>query len=175
MPRDKMKFTWEPPEDFKHLRQWFFEGLDKTGKTTLTRRCRFEAVPAHPALMFDRGYVGRTVFWHVNNEADFPIEDWGKAEMALMLNGMYGIVWLRASPMVCVEREIAAGEVKPEDKGKRCMELEQHQALFNRLIESRKRQGVPVIEVWTDRTTEDKCVQQILNKMGFSWKEHAKT
>ena len=156
----------------RHEMIWFFEGLDKSGKTTLARLCRFQCVPAHPCLMFDRGYVGREVFWHFNHEVDFPIEAWLRTESLLAREGVYGIIWCRTLPETSLKREQEAGEVSgvQEVVDRRLKELREQDCLFQRLIPIRQRMGVPVIETWTDRALIDGTVEHILTSMsGGNW------
>lgn len=144
----------------------FFEGLDKTGKTTLTRRCRFEALPAHPCLMVDRGFVGRELFYEQKHEIDFPYEQWLRTEAVLANSGIYAIVWLRSSIAKMQERHVAANEMPPAPNF-----MEEQDKIYQRLMAQRKRQNVTILELWTDRMSEDQCVEKILKFLGFEWRK----
>ena len=144
----------------------FLEGLDKTGKTTLARRCRFEADPRHPALIFDRGFVGREMFWHFNHEVEFPIEYWSRSEMNLHKMGMYAIVWLRCDPETIINRHVAVSENPPLHQTMR-----EQEGYYERLMELRRRVGMPILETWTDRQSEDETVKEILEWAGFKWRK----
>lgn len=145
-----------------------FEGLDKTGKTTLSRRCRFEAIPAHPAMILDRGFLTRRVFHRWNFEPNFPIEQWNNLEEILISTGHYGIVWLRAGIPTILERHRIAGEACFKEE-----ELFLQDQMFELEIRVLQRREIPVLEIWTDRHTEDFCVEKILKFLGFEWRGNA--
>lgn len=158
--------------DRRHRMIWFYEGLDKSGKTTLAQRCQKECTTVCPCAMYDRGTVSREVFWHFNHEVDFPIEERLAVEKALTDLGIYGIVWCRALPETCLHRETEAGEVAADQASQelRLRQLREHDCLFQRLIAMRERQGVPVVEVWTDRSEIGGTIENILTAIsGGRW------
>lgn len=155
-----------PKNPMRH-RLIFFEGLDKSGKSTLCRRARFES--GHEALMFDRGFVGRRVFHRFRNETEFPIMDWNCLESDLIVRDNYAIVYLRVEPKISYKRILAAGE-KPEFT---LAELEYQHAIFEKEIELLQAivPLVPILIVDTGVETERESLKKILAwvKGGEEW------
>jgi len=139
----------------------FFEGLDKTGKTLLCRRVRFEGL--HTVNFYERGFVGRAVFAEFRREKDFPIDDWLLMEDILIGKGMYAVIWLRAKIETIVQRHFDAGEFLEFS----IEELVEQEDLYAQHIRSLKEEKVPVLVLQTDALSEKDCVKEILKWTGI--------
>lgn len=143
----------------------FFEGLDKSGKSTLCRRARFES--GHEVLMFDRGFVGRRVFYEFREETRFPIDDWNRIERLLQNGSAYAVIYLDIQPLTSLKRQRSAGEM-PEFS---CNQLAFQRKLYLKEIEDLETLGVPVLRLDTETDTEDFSLEKILIwiKGGKEW------
>lgn len=147
MAKDWIKKAAVTILDFEALatltpRIWFFEGLDKTGKTTLCRACRFSS--GHAAPMYDRGFLSREVFYESQKEKNPKlIANWRKLEEKL--RPVYGIVYLYGSDEVIQKRHKDAGERVPSKK-----QLAKQSELFRKNLLRCTQQGIPIIYVWPE-------------------------
>lgn len=144
----------------------FFEGLDKTGKSTLARRCRFEAVPAHPCLMVDRGFVGREMFVKYHKEEAFDFSLWASLEETLFLNRALKVVWLMSSPEIIRRRHREAGEEPPSFKT-----IEEQIEIYKELFTKRVTAGHDILVLSTDILSEDQCVKKVLWWLEYGWRK----
>lgn len=141
-------------------RLWFFEGLDKTGKTSLYRACRYSS--GHAVPFYDRGPVSRHLFIQYHGEPVEKSELWYEVETKLLSSELYGIVYVKASLEVIRRRMEQAGEIpQPLDA------LEKQRDILELLIRRRKECKIPVVTVDTTFTTVEQSTRQILTKMGL--------
>jgi thymidylate kinase len=135
----------------------FFEGLDKSGKSLLCRKARFAS--GHEVLMFDRGFVGRDVFYDFRKEFEFPIRDWHALRDKLILLQAIGIVYLDVPAKIPYNRQLAAGE-KPEFTVE---DLELQRSLYHKGVMAMMERGVPVLHLQNHEETEETALKKILN------------
>lgn len=143
-------------------RIWFFEGLDKSGKSTLCRACRFSSGHAMP--MYDRGPLSRQLFQEYHKEPVSRLEMWMDLELKLIGAGIYGIVYVKAPIELIRERMAKAGETPQSVEA-----LEEQQEILERLLDCRRRAGLPVLEASTVGLPEA-VVRATLGRMGIPFR-----
>jgi len=159
--QDKIKENWKLENPFRK-KLVFFEGLDKSGKSTLCRRVRFEG--KHTIPFYERGFAGRYNFYHFNKEEDnFPVKDWSFLENILIEKKMYAIIWLRTSYANVIKRHIEAGEVCDFTVDQL---REQDLNYAKHIHHLQDYYSIPVLELRTDKLSSDQCVEEILKWTG---------
>ncbi len=138
----------------------FVEGLDKTGKTSLCRKCRFDS--GHALAIYDRGFVGRRMFQEFRGETLGSIGNWMLIEDKLIQQELYAIVWLKADINTIINRHFKAGEFLEFSP----FQLEAQAEFYCGLLHCREQQGIPILELDTVKYNIDECAYRILRWAG---------
>lgn len=145
-------------------RIWFFEGLDKSGKSTLCRACRFSS--GHVLPMYDRGPVSRHLFVKYFGEREEKGIAWFDIELKLVEAGLYGLVYVKAPLAAIQERMHAAGEVPMP-----ISMLEAQRRILEEILAGRKLAGIPFVVVDTEGQTVEEATKQALRAMELPFRK----
>jgi len=154
------------------VRIWFFEGLDKTGKSSLCQACRLSSRHAEPFM--DRGLMGKEVFYHHLREhtVNFPIKKYRNTESILMENDIYGIIYTMCSIQTILQR---SKDVQEELFTQTDFQEQMH--LYSASLSTRIIMKVPVIIVDTEKYSMEQNVKAILEVLQlpyFGFKSNSK-